>query len=267
MGARVYSGRLALDGGTGPGRERLRERGGGRNPSARPLVQARIMMLPYMTKGEVLQEALRDLPTVERKMQRTKELLRRKHIKGERKAVLVELHEYTSPQANNWMVVMRHCKAGIQCFHYAWYRGMDKRMRAIYVSIDGETAFHYSKHVFDQYSIRFSPDVSAEYRLRQFFLENHMYSCHTVDLMADVIEDIVSVNQGWLLGIRDEEDNLILLTTFVDQGKFFEDQHRLEEKLEVDRLLAGMSLGQRKEFLRKLKDSQEDDQLGQVRAA
>ncbi|MEO7080794.1 MAG: hypothetical protein ABIY71_04665, partial [Flavobacteriales bacterium] len=238
-----------------------------RNPTMRWLVQTRTMMLPYMTEGEVLQEALRDLPTVERKMQRTKELLCRKHIKGDRKAVLVELHEYTSPQANNWMVVLRYCKAGIQCFHYAWYRGADKRMRAIYVSIDGSTAFHYSKHVFDRYSERFSPDVSAEYRLRQFFLENHMYSFHTVDLMADTIEDIVSVNQGWLLGHRDEEDNLTLLTTFVDQGLFFENQHRLEEKLERDRLLAGMSLGQRQEFLRKLKDTEEGEQPGQVRAA
>lgn len=225
------------------------------------------MMLPDMTECQVLQEALRDLPTVERKMQRTKELLSRKHVKGDRKAVLVELHEYTSPQANNWMVVMRHCKAGIQCFHYAWYRGKDDRMRAIYVRIDGSTSFHYSKHVFDRYSERFSPDVSAENRLRQFFLENHMYSSHTVDLMAEPIEDIVSVNQGWLLGQRDEEENLTLLTTFVDQGLFFESQHRLEEKLEIDRILAGMNLGQRSEFLRKLKNKEENDQLGQAWAA
>ncbi len=220
-----------------------------------------------MTEVEVLQEALRDLPAVERKMQRTKELLSRKHVKGDRKAVLVELHEYTSPQANKWMVVMRHCKAGIQCFHYAWYRGMDKRMRAIYVRVDGGTAFHYSKHVFDRYSERFSPDVSAEQRLRQFFLENHMFSGHTVDLMADTIEDIVSVNQGWLLGQRDEEEDLTLLTTFVDQGLFFENQHRLEEKLERDRLMAGMNLGQRMEFLRKLKNIGEDDQPGHAWAA
>ncbi|MEO8733812.1 MAG: hypothetical protein ABI373_05740 [Flavobacteriales bacterium] len=218
------------------------------------------MILPYMTETEVLREALRDLPTVERKMQRTKELLRRKHIKGDRKAVLVELHEYTSPQANTWMVVMRHCKAGIHTFHYAWYRGMDRRMRAIYVRPDGGTAFHYSKHVFDRYSERFSPDVSAEDRLRQFFLENHMFSAHTVDLMADIIEDIVSVNQGWLLGERDEDEDLTCLTTFVDQGLFFEDQHQLEQKLEIDRLLGGMSLGQRMEFLRKLKDSESPDQ-------
>lgn len=222
------------------------------------------MLLPNMSAIEVMREALRDLPTVERKMHRAKELLRRKHIKGDRKAVLVELHEYVSPQANNWMVVMRHCKAGIQTFHYAWYRGMDQRMRAIYVRPDDTTAFHYSKHVFDRYSERFSPDVSAEERLRQFFLENHMYSGHTVDLMADVIEDIVSVNQGWLLGERDEEENLTYLTTFVDQGHFFEEQHRLEQKLEMDRLLGGMSLGQRMEFLRKLKVSQAPDQPGRV---
>ncbi|MCB0757151.1 MAG: hypothetical protein KDC01_01735 [Flavobacteriales bacterium] len=217
-----------------------------------------------MTETQVLQAAMRDLPTVERKMQRAKELLRRKHMKGDRKAVLVELHDYKSPQANHWMVVMRHCKAGIQVFHYAWYRGMDKRMRAIHVRPDGNTAFHFSKHVFDRYSERFSPDVSAEDRLRQFFLENHMYSSHTVDLMAETIEDIVSVNQGWLFGYRDEEENLTILTTFVDHGRFFENQHKLEQKLERDRLMAGMSLGQRMEFLRKLKDSDGADELGQV---
>ena len=44
------------------------------------------MILPDMNEVQVLQEALRDLPSVERKMQRTKELLRRKHVKGDRKA-------------------------------------------------------------------------------------------------------------------------------------------------------------------------------------
>ena len=220
------------------------------------------MILPGMNEAQVLLAALGDLPAVERKLQRAKELLRRKHVKGDRKAVLVELHEYLSPQALNWMVVMRHCKAGIQCFHYAWYRGLDQRMRAIHVRPDGGAAFHYSKHVFDQYSERFSPDVSAEDRLRQFFRENHMYASHTVDLMADEIEDIVSVNQGWLFGIRHEEEHMICLTTFVDQGHFFPDQHQLEQKLEMDRLLAGMNLGQRAEFLRKLKaaDAPEEQQ-------
>ena len=81
--------------------------------------------------------------------------------------------------------------------------------------------------------------------------------------MAERVEDIVSVNQGWLLGERDDNENLTYLTTFVDHGHFFEDQHRLEQKLEMDRLMASMSLGQRMEFLRKLKASQ-GDQLGQA---
>lgn len=239
-----------------------------RNPPVTTSYQGRkpnsAMILPDMNEVQVLQEALRDLPSVERKMQRTKELLRRKHVKGDRKAVLVELHEYTSPQENRWMVVLRHCKAGIQCFHYAWYRGRDKRMRAIFVRPDGGTALHFSKHVFDRYSERFSPDVSAEERLRQFFLENHLFSSHTVDLMADEIEDIISVNQGWLFGYRDEEEALTRLTTFVDQGHFFEEQHQLEQKLEMDRLLAGMSLGQRMAFLKKLKDTEGPDQRERV---
>lgn len=206
-----------------------------------------------MTAVEVLREARKDYRAVENKMQRAKELLARRHLKGDRKAVLVEAHDYRSPRHNNWIVVLRYCKAGIQTFHYCWYRGADRRMRALYLRTEGGCSFHYSKHVFDRYSERFSPDVSAESRLRQFFLENHMFSAHTVDLMADEIEDIVSVNQGWLRGVRDEEEDLTHLTTFVDQGHFFPDQHQLEERLEFERLLAGMSLGQRAEFMRKLK--------------
>ena len=217
------------------------------------------MILPGMEPVEVLPHAQRDLPTVERKFQRAKELLVRRHLKGDRKAVLVEIHPYKAPSHNNWLVVLRCCKAGIQVFHYCWYRGTDRRMRAIYVRPDGNTAFHYSKHVFDQYSFRFSPDVTAEERLKQFFLENHLWAAHTVDLMADEIEDIISVNQGWLFGVRDEEENLIHLTTFVDQGKFFEDQHKLEERLEFERLLAGMGEGKRN-LIRKLREASEAEQ-------
>lgn len=218
------------------------------------------MILPGMTPLEVLRAARADLRSVENKMQRAKELLRRRHRKGDRKAVLVELHDYTSPSHIPWMVVLRYCKAGIQTFHYCWYRGMDRRMRALYLNWECGTAFHFSKHVFDQYSARFSPDVSAEERLRQFFLANHMYSTHTVDLMADEVEDIVSVGQGWLLGVRDEEEPLTYLTTFIDQGHFFADQHELEERLEFERLLAGMSLGQRAELLKKMKATDLPDQ-------
>ena len=211
------------------------------------------MVLPNMTPAQVLHEAQRELPCVERKFQRTKELLKRRHLKGDRKAVLVEIHPYTAPSRNTWFVVLRYSKAGIQTFHYCWYRGTDRRMRAVYVRPDGSTAFHYTRHVFDQYSTRFSPDVSAEARLRQFFLENHMWAAHTVDLMAEEVEDIISVNQGWLFGNRDPEENLTHLSTFVDQGHFFADQHQLEERLEFDRMLNSMSAGQRAEALRKLK--------------
>lgn len=135
------------------------------------------MILPGMTPLEVLREARADLRSVENKMQRAKEVLARRHRKGDRKAVLVEIHDYTSPSHNTWMVVLRYCKAGIQTFHYCWYRGRDRRMRALYLNWSNGTAFHYSKHIFDQYSERFSPDVSAEERLRQFFLA-HVQCTH-----------------------------------------------------------------------------------------
>ena len=222
------------------------------------------MIVAGMDHVEVMHDAMRDLPAVERKFQRAKELLRRKHLKGDRKAVLTEIHAYPAPSGNNWYVVLRYCKVGIQTFHYCWYHGTDGRMRAVYVRPDGATAFHYSKHVWDRYSERFSPDVTGKDRMRQFFLENHMFSAHTVDLMADEVEDIVSVNQGWLFGVRDEEENLTHLTTFVDQGHFFPEQQRMEERLEFERLLGGMSLGQRTELLKKMKAADAPDEARKV---
>ncbi len=216
------------------------------------------MILPGMSHIEVLRHAQKDIPAVERKFQRAKELLMRRHLKGDRTAVLTEAHSYRSPARNNWIVVLRYSKAGIQTFHYCWYRGTDGRMRAVYVRGAEGPSFHYSKHVFDRYSERFSPDVNAEERLRQFFLENHMFAGYTVDLEAEEVEDIISVNQGWIFGTRHDEDadELIHLTTFVDQGHFFPEQHKLEERLEFDRLLAGMSQGKR-DLIRRMKEAGE----------
>ena len=45
------------------------------------------MILPGMTPLEVLREARADLRSVENKMQRAKEVLARRHRKGDRKAI------------------------------------------------------------------------------------------------------------------------------------------------------------------------------------
>ena len=62
-----------------------------------------------------------------------------------------------------------------------------------------------------------------------------------------------------LFGVRDQEENLTLLTTFVDQGKFFPDQHALEERLEFERLLEGTGEGKRKR-MRNCRDASEGEQ-------
>ena len=218
------------------------------------------MIVPAMTEWEVVRDAVKDFPALNRKMQRPMELLARRHKKGDRKAVLDEIHAYHAPTGNNLYVVLRYCKAGIQIFHFAWYRGRDGHLRAVYVRENGSTAFHFSYHVFVQYSSRFSPDVTAQERMRQFFLNNYMYVCHEVDPLADEREVITSVNQGWLFGVMDEEENLLYLTTFVDQGKFFPNQHRLEERLEFERSLGGLTPGQKAQVLAKLKETPQEEE-------
>ena len=211
------------------------------------------MIVATMTAIEVVRDATRDLPAIERKFLREKEKLMRRHTKGDRKAVLEEIHAYEAPSGNNWFIVLRCSKAGIQNANFAWYRGRDNYLRAVRVREDGLTALHYSHHVFEQYGARFAKGVLALDRLRQFFLDNYACVCHMVDPMADEVEVITSVNQGWIFGISDEDEDLVHLTTIVDHGHFVAEQHDLEKKLEFERNLGGMTPGQKAELLKKLK--------------
>lgn len=59
------------------------------------------MIVPAMTEWEVVRDAVKDFPALNRKMQRPMELLARRHKKGDRKGVLDEIHPRPREFADN----------------------------------------------------------------------------------------------------------------------------------------------------------------------
>lgn len=202
-------------------------------------------VLPGMTEAEVVRAAKHDKPALDRKMQRPMELLRRRHMKGDRKEVLEEAHPYEAPSGNRWWVVMRYSKAGIQVIHFVWYRGMDNWIRAARIRWDGGSAVHYSRHLLEQYGARFSPDVHAEERLEQFIRNNYDVALKAEELDTDNNNVLGGIRQGLLLGVYDEVQDVACMTTFVDHGHLFADQIALCETFDFERLLGSLSEGQR----------------------
>ena len=216
----------------------------------------RYHILPSMQAPEVVRCALHDKPALERKMQRPMEQLRRRHLKGDRSAVLEQVERYTAPSGNHWIVVMRYQKSGIQVIQFVWYRGMDNRIRAMRIRWDGLTQVHFSWHVLEQYAARFSPDVAAEERLLQFVSNNYDVAFRSQRIIEDDDDDddlntYGGIRQGLLTGVYDPEEDIVYTTTFVDHGHFFADQVKMMEQMDFERFMGSLTPGQRKALLEK----------------
>ena len=215
-----------------------------------------------MSAAEVLRCALQDKLAVVRKLSGPFEQLRRRHLKGDRTAVLEEVLTYTAPSGNRWIFVMRARKSGIQVYHFVWYRGTDNRIRAMRIRWDGGGQTHFSWHVLEQYAARFSPDVEAEERLMQFVANNYDVAFKA----EEVGEDNTNMNmfggarQGLLFGVLDEKTDILHITTFVDHSLFFPDQVKLMEQLDLQRFMGSLSDGQRAALLAKRRAQEGGDE-------
>jgi len=215
----------------------------------------RYHILPSMSPAEVLRCALQDKLALVRKMMGPFEQMRRKHLKGDRAAVLEQVETYTAPSGNRWIVVLRARKSGIQVYHFVWYRGMDSRIRAMRIRWDGGGQSHFSWHVLEQYAARFSPDVEAEERLLQFVANNYdvAFKAEEVGEGNTNMNMFGGIRQGLLFGVLDEETDILHITTFVDHSLFFPDQVKLMEQLDFQRFMGSLSDGQRQALLEKRK--------------
>ncbi|MBK8498767.1 MAG: hypothetical protein IPL52_08115 [Flavobacteriales bacterium] len=220
----------------------------------------RYHILPSMSPPEVLRCASHDKLAVTHKLMRPFEQLRRRHLKGDRTAVLEEVVSYTAPSGNRWILVLRARKSGIQVYHFVWYRGMDNGIRAMRIRWDGGGQTHFSRHMLEQYAARFSPDVEAEERLLQFVANNYDVAFKA----EEVGEDNTNMNmfggarQGLLFGVLDDKTNILHITTFVDHSLFFPEQVKLMEQLDFQRFMGSLSEGQRAAVLAKRKAEQGD---------
>ncbi|MBK7383312.1 MAG: hypothetical protein IPI81_08240 [Flavobacteriales bacterium] len=213
----------------------------------------RYHILPGMRPPEVLRCAWHDKVPLVHKMMRPFEDLRRRHLKGDRTAVLEQVERYTAPSGNRWIVVLRARKSGIQVYHFVWYRGTDNRIRAMRIRWDGGGQAHFSWHVLEQYAARFSPDVEAEERLLQFVTHNYDVAFKAEEIGEDNtnMNMFGGIRQGLLFGVLDEQADIVYITTFVDHSLFFPDQIQLMEQLDFQRFMGSLSDGQRQAILEK----------------
>ena len=223
---------------------------------------ARYHILPTMWPPEVVRCAVHDKPALDRKMQRPMEELRRKHLKGDRTAVLEHTETYTAPSGNRWIVVMRYRKSGIQVIHFVWYRGTDSRIRAMRIRWDGASQLHLSWHVLEQYAARFSPDVEAEERLLQFVTNNYdvAFKAQSVGEDDENMNVFGGLRQGLLMGVYDEKEDIVYATTFVDHGHFFPDQVKMMEQMDFERFIGSLSLGQRSTLQERRREQEGGDE-------
>ena len=189
-------------------------------------------------------EARKDFTALRNKLDEPLRRTRREHIKC--KQEILHLLPWRSPKGNRWLLMVHQTKTGPRIYCMAWYYDAAGRINALWTAHSG-MAYHISWHVIDRYGERFDPTAMPVERLQSFFLENYFY---TVDVNEVVSEDrcnvSVGMNHGMGLGFWDRTEQLVYINTFVNHGQLFPEQADAMERMDLERILLGMSPGQRK---------------------
>lgn len=211
------------------------------------------MIIERMYPPEVLKDALQDLLPMRNKVLPIAQRQERDHRKLRDKRTAIE-HGFTwkSPRGNNWIIVLRTIKQGTSIASLVHYRGMDQRLRAMYVDItDKATHIHFSAHVLTRYCERFNPEKNPEERLAEFFFANHILAIEcTQDLGGGKHEVMVGLLHGLATGVGDTKARIVELTTFLDHGLLGRDQLELADGLDWMRYYNTLTPGQRAHLAR-----------------
>ena len=211
------------------------------------------MIIPNMTPAEVVAEARKDIPSIMRKLREPLARLQRQHMKGDRSKVLEVMHTYRSQGRNNWLIMIRVAKKGVQLCMMTYYRGVDQKLRAAIVTPKG-TCYHFSAHVIERYGERFDSTNDPVIRLQSFFRENYLIACETLDQVGEQeFAMVAGMAHGMAMGTWDRSSNVICLATFINHGQLSDMQAQVAEKLDIQRELSVMSHGQRIDLLNAIK--------------
>jgi len=205
------------------------------------------MIVPTMSVPEMVADARKDFRALRNKLDEPLRRTRREHIKT--KQEILHLLPWRSRNGNRWLLMVHQLKTGPRIYCLAWYYDHAGRINALWTAHSG-LAYHISWHVIDRYGQRFDPTASPLERLQSFFLENYMY---TVDVNEVESEDRCSVsvgmNHGMGLGFWCRNEHVVYINTFVNHGQLFPEQEDAMERMDFERLLLRMSLGQRRALI------------------
>lgn len=211
------------------------------------------MIVPGMTATEVANDARKDLkPLANKVLPLCKAQEHRYRTDRKRTDAVESMIQWRSPRGNNWLIVMSTTKKETNLACLAWYRGKDERLRAVRVNIlSAGPDIYYSAHLLERYCERFDPNRDPIQRLSEFFFANHSVAFqYTKDLGDGKYEVMCGMLHGNATGIRDEKEELISLTTFLDHGLLGKDQEALSEMLDIKRYFNYMTPGQRAHMIR-----------------
>lgn len=189
------------------------------------------MIVHTMSPAEVVQEAIRDLPTVWNKMKVPVDRLKHKSRVDPGVREKEQLVLYRSPAGNNWLVVMRPHKKVIAITLFVYYWCADNKLRAARICDPG-ISIHLSAHALEQYFNRFNRSAGAVERLKEFVKENMDIGLESCD---EINELRCGIRHGYMTGVWAVKGSVMQITTFVDHGKLFPEQIEQMERLDVQR--------------------------------
>lgn len=205
------------------------------------------MLSHSMSPARLLAEARKDLAALRNKLVAPVGRLRKEHARDPQ-GELVHMYPWTSPNKNNWLVVLKCTKRGVSTHTLAWYNTKDGRIAALWLTARG-LAYHIDAEVIEQFAAYADESETPLERLQSFFFENHSYVMQVEEPQGEHHWNVsIGAGQGMGLGQWDTTTDIVHWRSFIHLGELFPLQHGQPEAMDHERRWFDLSPGQRTEL-------------------
>lgn len=195
------------------------------------------MIVPTMTLPEVADAARRDLVHLQRRIERDRVRMERRHLRNGRHEPLAGFGEYTSPDQLRWMYVLTVTPRRTMLYPLVWYLSRHG-LHALHIAEDGIDV-HYAPGVLQRYREHRDPGADVLQALRNFFLRNHAVVAEPTPNARYGPKAIAGLlDQGLVLGVHDRESGIALFNTYVPAQQLRQEQEELALRLDLRRYFA-----------------------------
>ncbi|MEZ4791649.1 MAG: hypothetical protein R2811_16740 [Flavobacteriales bacterium] len=205
------------------------------------------MIVYTMTTAEMVVEARKDFRALYNRCEKPLRDARREMIR--QKQQIIHLMDWTSPRKNHWLLLVHQRKSGPRIYALVWYYDREGRINAMHLAHKG-MAFRIDRHVIERYGERFDPTAKPLERLQRFWLENHVYGLEPTKQLPDGRWSVnVGMNHGMGLGLWEQGTEIVLVDTFINHGQMFSNQLDTMDRMDLQRMMTDMTVGQRRFFI------------------